>query len=76
MLWYPPGNQYQSDNGRDPVRVANFFGSPNATPTFQESIAAQQMGVAKYNALQQHIDRMARPYLGYGLGVGSFGGFF
>jgi hypothetical protein len=50
--------------------------SPSATPSFSENIQGQMLGVAKYNALQTHIDNYARPYFGYGLGMGYFGGYY
>lgn len=76
LMWYPPNNQFSGATGRDPVRVAQFMNSPSPFPTISENIAAQSLGVQKYNALQQHIDNYARPYFGYGLGMGYFGGFY
>jgi hypothetical protein len=76
LLWYPAGNRFQTDGGRDPVRAATFFSPQSGVPTMDQMIAGQAVGVQKYNAIQQHIDNFARPFLGYGLGVGYFGGFF
>ncbi len=73
LEYYPPGNQFQSDQGRDPVPVATFNGG-SGVPTVEQQIAAQQLGVQKYNAIQQSIDRYARPAFGYGFGVGHFSG--
>ncbi len=65
---YPPGNQFQENN--DPVRPARFDqgGGPNRA----EQLAAQQVGIARYNSIQGHIDTLARPTVG----VGYFGGFY
>jgi hypothetical protein len=73
LEYYPPGNQFQSDQARDPVKVATF--GQGGIPDRAEQLAAQQIGIQRYNAIQQHIDNYARPYFGYGLGVGFFGGF-
>jgi hypothetical protein len=65
--YYPPGNQFQE--GGDPVRVAKFdtgFGNR------QEQLQSIQVGVARENAIMNHIDRYARP----AFGVGYFGGFY
>jgi hypothetical protein len=57
---------------RDPVRVARF--GEGGGPDWDEQRAAQQVGIQRYNSIQQHIDSYAHPY-GYGLGFGAFGGF-
>jgi hypothetical protein len=74
LEYYPPGNQFQLDPGRDPVRVATFGGG--GIPDRAEQLASQQVGIQRYNSLQQHIDNYARPFIGYGFGVGGFGGFY
>ena len=68
--YYPPGNQFQVDAGRDPVRVATFGGG--GVPDRAEQLAAQQIGIQRYNAIQSHIDNYARP----AFGVGYFGGLY
>ena len=70
--WYPAGNEFQVQG--DPVRVASF--DRGGGPNWDEQRAAQQVGIQRYNSIQQHIDNYARPYLGYGYGVGYFGGFY
>ncbi len=40
-----------------------------------EEMHAQQIGIARYNSIQNHIDSMARFNMGYGMGVGFFGGY-
>lgn len=72
LEYYPPGNQFQNsgNSGQDPVKVANFGGG--GVPDRNEQLQAQQIGISRYNAIQGHIDRMAQPYIGYG--VGYFGG--
>lgn len=70
--YYYPGEQFQTRG--DPVRVAQF--GVGGYPSRSEQLAAQQLGVAKYNAIQGHIDRMARFSWGFGFGVGGFGGFW
>jgi hypothetical protein len=69
--FYPAGNQFQNDQARNPPPVATFNGG-SGVPTMDQQIAAQQLGVAKYNSIQQSIDRYARPYYGYGFGFGGF----
>lgn len=67
LEYYPPGNQFQENN--DPVRPAQFdtgFGNRS------EQLASQQVGIARYNSIQGHIDSYARPMMG----VGFFGGFY
>ncbi len=61
--------------GRDPTQVATFDRS-NGAPDRAEQIAAYNAGTQRYNAIQRHIDSYARPYWGYGFGVGGFGGFW
>ncbi|MDR3632711.1 MAG: hypothetical protein P4L84_02685 [Isosphaeraceae bacterium] len=68
--YYPAGDHFQNDVGRNPVPVATFNGG-SGVPTMDEQMAAQQLGVAKYNSIQQSIDRYAHPFYGYG-----FGGFY
>jgi hypothetical protein len=72
LEYYPVGDQFQAnvDRGEDPVRVAGFGGG--GIPDRNEQLQAQQIGIQRYNAIQGHIDNMARPYIGYG--VGFFGG--
>lgn len=74
--YYPAGNQMQVDNPneRDPVRVATF--GDGGIPSRQQQMEAQQIGIQRENAIQQHIDNYARPAYGYGFGVGYFGGFY
>ncbi len=67
LEYYPPGNQFQENN--DPVRPARFdtgFGNRS------EQLASQQVGIARYNSIQGHIDNYSRPMMG----VGFFGGFY
>ena len=67
LEYYPPGNQFQEN--KDPVRPARFdqgFGNRS------EQLASQQVGIARYNSIQGHIDNYARPMMG----VGFFGGFY
>jgi hypothetical protein len=73
--YYPAGDQFQLNNERDPVQVAGFDRGGGA-PDRAEQLQAQSLGIAKYNSIQSHIDNYARPYFGYGYGVGGFGGFF
>jgi hypothetical protein len=68
--FYPPGNQFQVNPAQDPVKVATFGGG--GIPDRNEQLQAQQIGIQRYNSIQGHIDNMARPYIGYG--VGFFGG--
>lgn len=70
--YYPPGNHFQVEN--DPVRVARF--NEGGYPSRSEQLAAQQIGIQRYNSIQNHIDNYARPSFGYGFGVGGFGGFW
>src|SRR4051812_9813317 len=73
--YYPAGNQFQLNQERDPVQVAKFDQGGGA-PDRAEQLQAEALGIAKYNSIQQHIDNYSRPYMGYGLGVGGFGGFY
>jgi hypothetical protein len=70
--YYYGGEQFQ--NQGDPVRVAQF--GVGGYPSRSEQLAAQQVGISRYNSIQGHIDNMARPVFGYGFGVGGFGGFW
>jgi len=70
--YYPPGNEFQIQG--DPVRVARF--SEGGYPSRSEQLAAQQVGISRYNSIQRHIDSYAMPHWGYGFGVGGFGGFW
>jgi hypothetical protein len=71
LEYYPPGNRFQAEYERDPVRVATFDRGGGA-PDRAEQLAAQQIGIQRYNAIQSHIDNLARP----AFGVGYFGGFY
>ena len=71
--YYPPGNQFQVQG--DPVRVAQF-GVGRGYPSRAEQMQAQQIGISRYNSIQNHIDNYAMPHFGYGFGVGGFGGFW
>jgi hypothetical protein len=70
--YYPPGNQFQVQG--DPVRVAQF--GVGGYPSRAEQMQAQQLGISRYNSIQNHIDNYAMPHWGYGFGVGGFGGFW
>jgi hypothetical protein len=70
LEYYPPGNQFQLATQQDVVRVAKFGGG--GIPDRNEQLAAQQVGISRYNAIQGHIDNMARPAFGYGF----FGGMY
>jgi hypothetical protein len=72
--YYPPGNQFQVQGG-DPVRVAQF-GVGSGYPSRGEQMQAQQIGISRYNSIQNHIDNYARPCFGFGFGAGGFGGFW
>jgi hypothetical protein len=85
--WRNPGgvgrySEYYSSYGpyqmtqpeRDPVRVATF--GDGGIPDRDEQMRAVQIGAMRNNSIQQHIDNYARPYYGYGFGVGYFGGFY
>jgi hypothetical protein len=71
--YYPPGDRFQVEN--DPVRAARFDQGGGA-PDRNEQLAAEQVGIQRGNSIQGHIDSYARPYYGYGFGVGGFGGFW
>jgi hypothetical protein len=77
LEYYPPGDRFQLNDAseRDPVRVADFTRGGNPAASWDEQRAAQQLGVQRYNSIQNHIDNYARPYMGYGWGAGFFGGF-
>jgi hypothetical protein len=70
--YYYPGEQFQVQG--DPVRVAQF--GVGGYPSRSEQLAAQQVGISRYNSIQRHIDNYAMPHYGYGFGVGGFGGFW
>jgi hypothetical protein len=70
--YYPPGDRFQVEG--DPVRVAQF--GVGGYPSQAEQRAAQQVGISRYNSIQQHIDNYAMPRYGYGFGMGGFGGFW
>jgi hypothetical protein len=70
--YYPAGDRFQNEQERDPVRVATFG---TVGPTLADQRAARQIAVMEDSVMQQHIDNYARPYYGFGLGVGYFGGF-
>lgn len=72
LEYYPPGNRFQVAPQQDPVRPATFGGG--GIPDRNEQLAAQQIGISRYNAIQGHIDNMARPM--YGFGFGFFGGMY
>jgi hypothetical protein len=70
--YYPPGDHFQVEG--DPVRVAQF--GVGGYPSQADQRAAQQLGISRYNSIQQHIDNYAMPHFGYGFGMGGFGGFW
>ncbi len=70
--YYPPGNQFQVQG--DPVKVAQF--GVGGYPSRGEQMEAQRIGISRYNSIQNHIDNYARPAMGFGFGVGGFGGFW
>jgi hypothetical protein len=70
LEYYPPGNQFQVAPAQDAVRVATFGGG--GIPDRNEQLAAQRIGISRYNSIQGHIDRMAQPSFGYGF----FGGMY
>jgi hypothetical protein len=70
--YYLPGDRFQVET--DPVRVARF--NQGGYPSRAEQLAAQQVGISRYNSIQQHIDNYAMPHYGYGFGFGGFGGFW
>jgi len=74
--YYPPNDQFQlNTTERDPVQVAKFDQGGGA-PDRAEQLQAESLGIAKYNSIQGHIDSYARPMMGYGFGVGGFGGVY
>jgi hypothetical protein len=73
--YYPPGNQFQLGRERDPTVVAKFDQGGGA-PDRAEQLQAEALGIARYNSIQGHIDNYARPFFGFGYGVGGFGGFY
>ena len=70
--YYLPGDRFQVE--QDPVRVAKF--NQGGYPSRSEQLAAQQVGISRYNSIQGHIDNYAMPHFGYGFGMGGFGGFW
>ena len=70
--YYYPGEQFQVQS--DPVKVAQF--GVGGYPSREEQLAAQRIGISRYNSIQGHIDNMARPVWGMGFGAGGFGGFW
>jgi hypothetical protein len=70
--YYLPGDRFQVE--QDPVRVARF--NQGGYPSRSEQLAAQQVGISRYNSIQGHIDNYAMPRFGYGFGYGGFGGFW
>lgn len=70
--YYLPGDRFQVE--RDPVRVARF--NQGGYPSRSEQLAAERVGISRYNSIQQHIDNYAMPRFGYGFGYGGFGGFW
>jgi hypothetical protein len=73
--YYPPGDQFQLNMIPPQPLYAAGFTRGGGIPTRADQLAAQQIGIQRENAIQSHIDNYARPYFGYGLGVGFFGGF-
>jgi hypothetical protein len=71
--YYPPGDKFQNDQTGVQRAPANFDNG-EGPPSRQEQLQAQQIGIQRNNALQQHIDNYAAPRFGYGFGVGYFGG--
>lgn len=67
--YYPAGDRFQNTEVRNPVPVATFNGG-SGVPTMEQQMAAQSLGVQKYNSIQQSIDRYAQPYYGFGFGFG------
>jgi hypothetical protein len=70
--YYPPGDRFQASYEREHEPVARF--DVGGGPNWDEQRAAQQLGVSRYNSIQNHIDNYARS--GWGWGVGGFGGFY
>ena len=70
LEYYPPNNQFQVSPQQDAVRVATFGGG--GIPDRNEQLAAQRVGISRYNSIQGHIDSMARPAFGFG----CFGGMY
>src|SRR4051794_5710356 len=60
--YYLPGDRFQVE--QDPVRVARF--NQGGYPSRSEQLAAQQVGISRYNSIQSHIDNYAMPRFGYG----------
>lgn len=67
--YYPPGNTFQNDSPKSTVAQIGNGGQPDRN----EQLASQAVGIARYNALQGHIDRYGHP-MGFGFGFGFGGG--
>ncbi|HEU5117462.1 MAG TPA: hypothetical protein VFT74_12530 [Isosphaeraceae bacterium] len=65
--YYPPDDQFQ--NGGPHNYVAQFDQGPAATQRGAQ-FQAESLGIAKYNAIQGHIDRYGMPRIGFGWGLG------
>lgn len=74
--YYPPGNVSQLEREHVPAAppVARF--DTNPATNRDEQIRSTQVGIQRYNSIQNHIDNYARPYWGYGFGAGFYGGFW
>ncbi len=75
--YYPAGggeSQLEREHVPAAPPVARF--DTNPATNRQEQIQATQVGIQRYNSIQNHIDNMARPTWGYGFGVGGYGGFW
>jgi hypothetical protein len=59
--------RYQNEN---PPNIVPRFGGAQGAPDRQEQLQAQMVGVARYNAFQQHLDNYGRPFYGFGFGFG------
>ena len=75
--YYSPG-ETQTQLEREHVPAAPPVAQFDTNPAInrQEQMQATQIGVQRYNSIQNHIDRMAAPAWGYGFGVGGYGGFW
>ncbi len=70
--YYPPGNKFQNDSPKHITAQIGLGGQPGRS----EQLASQQVGIARYNSLQSHIDRYGHPFgFGYGFGMGWGFGF-
>jgi len=71
--FYPPGNTFQVAPSNTPVAT---FGSSSGATSRASQMAAQQVGIARSQVLNEHIDNYSRPLgIGYGMGFG-FGGMY